>query len=73
MKRHRKSSKNERSSIAEVLIAVHREKISETIPVKVQLSVKNCLKRLAGKRGVSAWVREVIIEKLSRLVEGEQE
>lgn len=55
----------------EVLQAVRCEKISEVLPVKVQLSLKLALKRIAGKRGVSTWVREAIIEKLARLMEGE--
>ena len=71
MKTHRKPSKNERNSIAKVLDAVHHEKISEIIPVKVQLSVKNCIKQIAGNQGVSTWVRQVIIEKLRNLVEGD--
>lgn len=64
-----KTSKNEDCGIPRVLEAIHYEKVSETIPVKVHLSVKRCLKRIAGKQGVSTWVREAILEKLNRMTE----
>lgn len=56
-----KPSKNIGSGIPGVLNAIRCEKISETIPVKVQFSLKRFLKQNAGKQGVSAWVREAII------------
>jgi len=59
--------KNEGSDIPRVLETLHHEKVSEVIPVKVQLSLKNCLVRIAAGQGVSTWIRQVIIEKLERL------
>jgi len=52
--------------ILKVLKAVHYEKVSETIPVKVQLSVKKYLKQVAKEEGVSAWIREAIIMRLQK-------
>jgi hypothetical protein len=61
-----KPLKNHGQGIPTVLENLRYEKISEVVPVKMQLSLKLCLKRVAGSKGVSGWIREVIIEKLER-------
>ena len=66
---HINPSKTPLQGIPKVLATIRYEKVSEVIPVKVQLSLKNCLKQLAGKGGVSAWVRGVILERLVRMTE----
>ena len=59
-----KQPKNPRQGIPRLLAAIKHEKISEVIPVKVQLSLKNYLKSV--KPSVSSWVRDAILEKLRR-------
>jgi len=68
-------NRSERPSfgIPKVLRNIHYEKISEVVPVKVQLSLKNCLKQLAGNQGVSTWIRELILEKLESMTEEAEE
>lgn len=55
--------------IPSVLKNIRLEKASEVCPVKLQFSLKKFLKKYAGAQGVSGWVREVIIEKLTREIE----
>lgn len=50
--------------IPRALRNLHREKISEVLPVKVQYSLKLIIQELAGERHVSTWIRQLIIEKL---------
>jgi hypothetical protein len=59
-------SRNAREGIPTVLENLRYEKVTEVVPVKVQLSLKNCVLRVAGKQKVSTWIREAIIEKLQR-------
>jgi hypothetical protein len=40
--------------------------VSANSTVKMQLSLKNWVLRVAGKQRVSTWIREAIIEKLER-------
>lgn len=54
--------KNQGHGIPRVLEAIHYEKVTEVIPVKVQLSLKK-----AVPKPQSAWIRQAIIEKLERI------
>jgi len=65
--REPKQNRSDRVNLARALEALHREKITDVVPVKVPSSLKNCLIRIAGRRGVSTWIRQAIIEKLERL------
>lgn len=55
--------------ILEALRAMRYEKMGEVVLVRVQLSVKNCIRRIAGKQGVSGWIRGIILEELEQLAE----
>lgn len=59
-----KRSKTPGLGIPRVLAAIRHEKINEVVPVRLQLSLKNYIKRQARKEGVSAWIRAAVIEKL---------
>lgn len=67
-KRHEKarltSSKTSSLGIPRALANLHREKITEVLPVKVQYSLKSIIQELAGEHHVSTWVREAIIMRL---------
>ena len=56
--------------IPQLLRKIRIEKATEPCPVKLQLSLKNFLKKHAGAQGVSGWIRETVIEKLIRMEEG---
>jgi len=60
-------------SIPKVLEATHYEKTSEVVPIKVEVSVKNCLRQIGGEQGVSSWIRELILEELRHIAEQDLE
>lgn len=59
-----KPSESHTQGIPELFAAIRYEKINEVVPVKLQFSLKKYIKQVAGKKGASAWIREVILEKL---------